>query len=178
VIVGTVMITAVYYQIFMPFIYMPLGYYNACVKRIKAKRALVQKEAKSHLLKPEFNINTKQANALQVVFISVVLSSGMPILLLCSSGVFFVAYFREKWNLLRKSSFKIKIDSRINTWCISSMRTIILMHFVLAIVMFTVTDIFDQQDLTGATAYDRNDSSKDILQELKGRVMSIDINSK
>ena len=39
--VGTVMVSAVYYQIFMPFVWLPFGFYSACKRRVKARKAII-----------------------------------------------------------------------------------------------------------------------------------------
>lgn len=140
------------YQIFLtwvimivhPNLTMPLvHYFQEAYKHWKAKGMEVQAKMEKAMEPMEFEIEDHYANTLMIVFVSLSLSGGMPIITVASFFALWFRYLYLKYIFVRYCKVPKTYDEALDLKVTGFLPYAVVIHFMLAIWMFGVSSIFN-----------------------------------
>eukprot|EP00743_Colponemidia_sp_Colp-15_P002280 GILK01002471.1.p1 GENE.GILK01002471.1~~GILK01002471.1.p1 ORF type:complete len:780 (-),score=110.70 GILK01002471.1:227-2566(-) len=109
--------------------------FQRCKQRRLAKRMQTQEELNKLYRLPRFEIATRYAQTLNTVFVSLLYSSGLPILIPLATICVFIAYWVDKYMLLRKCRKPPAYDNRISKFATSMLPLSLMLHSAFAVWM-------------------------------------------
>ncbi len=85
-----------------------------CLRTRKAKKMIFQKDLNNLYTPPEFKISFNYGIALNILFVSITFSAGMPLLYITAFASYVSITICEKYigKFLKKGTFLITLDSR------------------------------------------------------------------
>ncbi len=81
----------------------------------RRKRCLTQQELDEAWMGPEFVLDTRYGEHLNVIYLTMVLSGGLPIAYFSAAVWFVVCYWIDKWELVRLSRRPVAYGSDLST---------------------------------------------------------------
>ncbi|EQC32603.1 hypothetical protein SDRG_09917 [Saprolegnia diclina VS20] len=91
---------------------------------------------------PEFDLATRYSQIINTIFITLLFSSGMPLMLLIGLFSIIITYWTDKFTFLRVVRSPPQYDGRIATVVGSMLPYAILLHMLFGIWMYSNTNIF------------------------------------
>lgn len=115
-----------------------------CRGRVKHHSELVQ-----YYTNPEFDLKTKYAQLLTTVCVTLIYSSGLPLLYLIGFGYMALMYWADKITLLWYSKRPPHYDAVLAKNAAEAMLYAVALHCIFAVVMFGQPCVFPSQSLGG-----------------------------
>jgi len=113
-----------------------------CLRKRKSKKIVFQKDLNHVFTPPEFKISFNCGIALNILFVSLTFSAGMPLLYITGFASFFMINICEKYIVARNCKKPPSYDDKLNQIMISYMPFALFLHCVVAIWMFGCPEIF------------------------------------
>jgi hypothetical protein len=115
--------------------------YN-CMRRRKAKKAVIQKDLNECQKGPIYDLTAKYALCINVIFVTLFYCGGMPLMLLFGTLSLFFQYWCEKYLLLRYNRKPVLYDERLNEIVLYIMPIALILHLCIAIWQYGTDLIF------------------------------------
>ena len=112
----------------------------------KETKCKTRKEYLNIYLGPQFNISARYASILTTIFITLMFSSGMPLLYGCAFMFLFITYWVDKWLLLRYYQYPPNIDLFLDTYCNVIILIGMVIHFAFGIWIYGNEKILSNDD--------------------------------
>lgn len=112
----------------------------------KETKCKTRKEYLDLYLGPEFNISARYASILTTIFVTLMFSSGMPLLYACAFLFLFVTYWVDKILLFRYYQYPPNIDLFLDTYCNIVILFGMVIHFAFGIWMYGNETIISKDD--------------------------------
>ena len=112
----------------------------------KETKCKTRKEYLDLYLGPEFNISARYASILTTIFVTLMFSSGMPLLYACAFLFLFITYWVDKILLFRYYQYPPNIDLFLDTYCNMVILFGMVIHFAFGIWMYGNEMIISKED--------------------------------
>ncbi|SPR01434.1 unnamed protein product (mitochondrion) [Plasmodiophora brassicae] len=165
------MILNVFNPHIIPVIRIPL---SALYRRFRGPRIKTQKELNELYAGKEFKLSDRYAAALNTLFVSLLYSSGLPVLLCTASLTFALAYLCDKVSLLRFYRTPPKLDEELAMFTLAISQYAIVLHTAIAIWIYTAPDVVPPIAL-GSSAVDNIINSMRVggIDDLYARIRNV-----
>ncbi|KAF0697360.1 Aste57867_11946 [Aphanomyces stellatus] len=117
---------------------------------------------------PEFDLATRYSVVINTIFITLLFSSGMPLMLLIGLFSMIVTYWTDKFTFLRVVRRPPEYDGEIARAAGNLLPWAVLLHSLFGIWMYSNTDIFQRMDVNVTALQSINDE----LQKHGGRIVA------
>eukprot|EP00927_Polykrikos_kofoidii_P017678 TRINITY_DN18074_c0_g1_i1.p1 TRINITY_DN18074_c0_g1~~TRINITY_DN18074_c0_g1_i1.p1 ORF type:complete len:965 (-),score=132.35 TRINITY_DN18074_c0_g1_i1:228-3122(-) len=124
--------------------------YNKVIRHMRKGRIKTQNELLELFTNPPFDIGLRYAQVLAPVLVTLLFSSGLPILNTFSAVFCFVTFWTDKWILLRGSRNPPIYDSMLARQAANILLLAVPLHAVMGIGMFGNSCTFPSNPLGGA----------------------------
>ena len=109
------------------------------------KKAVIQKDMNENSYGPPYDLTAKYALALNVIFVTLFYSSGLPLVLLLGTASLFLQFWVEKYLLLRYNRKPPVYDVTLNYVVISLLPVAVILHLLIGIWMYGAPEIFPRK---------------------------------
>eukprot|EP00828_Plagiopyla_frontata_P043194 TRINITY_DN6674_c0_g1_i2.p1 TRINITY_DN6674_c0_g1~~TRINITY_DN6674_c0_g1_i2.p1 ORF type:complete len:345 (+),score=40.99 TRINITY_DN6674_c0_g1_i2:99-1037(+) len=123
-------------------IFLCMSFIAKFLKKRNAKKQVLQKQMNKAILPEPFDLTSKYALALNIIFVSLFYSSGMPLLLLFASFSLALQYLVEKYLILRYYSKPVNYSSYLNYKILKLLPYAMILHLAIAIWSYGAEGIF------------------------------------
>ena len=108
--------------------------FSTCFRRRNLKYVVTQRQMNKMYEGPKYKIMIKYAFAVMTILVTLFYCSGMPILLLFASIMFYLKYLIDKYMLLRYNNKPPQYDHSLLVMTINLMPWAVVMHLVVGII--------------------------------------------
>lgn len=126
-----------------PVLILSYHYPLRAICRILAKRQVLASRMEMYLMPEEFEIYDHYANSGVFIYISIVLSPGIPSLIILTLFGLALRYFYFKFVFIKFSKIPKPLDESLNNLLLKLIVFTIFSHLIFAIWMYGVNDLFD-----------------------------------
>lgn len=114
--------------------------FKGCVARCK----FLQVDMNNAILPPSFDLTKKYSHILNMLFVTMLYSSGMPVLYFVAFLVFFSSYLFQKYILLRVSSRPVKYSETISQNVTNLLSYAVVLKIFMCLWVYTTPDIYPE----------------------------------
>eukprot|EP00742_Colponemidia_sp_Colp-10_P003796 GILJ01004043.1.p1 GENE.GILJ01004043.1~~GILJ01004043.1.p1 ORF type:complete len:1123 (-),score=165.75 GILJ01004043.1:136-3504(-) len=141
-----------------------------CTSDRKRTKKLTQREYEDMYTGPEFLLEVRYAQILNTVFVSLLFSSGVPMLVVIAFFTFLTSFWMDKLLFLRIYRTPPMFDQKVAVKAVSLLPVAAFLHLLFAIWMYSASSIFKPDTL------DLNFLSSDVNDQVQSTVEAAESN--
>lgn len=148
-----------------------------CLRNRKARNSLLQQDMNENIVGPVFDVTQYYAVSLNIIFITLLYCSAMPILLVMCAIALTLQYWSYKYLFLRYNKRPPTYDTSLNKAVIQILPYGAFLHIIVGIYMYGNSSLFTKTDLSfTSNVTNQSDGFSGSNQGLYDRIINNPIN--